>query len=354
MAQRGGFTPLPPLFLFNQNGSKSKDKVALYSTTVAISKEVMHLIDAGKLIELFIYALENLWGYIYGTWGQKVWTQTLQNQKVNYMVTNYGEDWKNSDAAKADKYYYSAKDGKKWIGHYVADCSGLFRWAYDKLGQKIAHNSNTIWASYCSKKGDLKNGKRTDGMELRPGTAVFVKKKTSSGSYNRSHIGLYIGNGEVIEASGTNAGVVKSSITNKKWVEWGELKAVNYDNTEIPAEPVTPEPIPEVPVEEPTKKINMKKGDKGEEVKYVQILLIGMGYDLGKWGADGDFGAKTEAAVKQFQKSKGLKVDGIVGPKTWAALTAPQDKTVTVIIPGLTEQEAGELLAKYPGSYITD
>ena len=35
---------------------------------------------------------------------------------------------------------------------------------------------------------------------------------------------------------------------------------------------------------------------------------------------DGIFGPKTEAAVKSFQRGKGLTVDGIVGPRTWAAL----------------------------------
>ncbi|HAX77132.1 MAG TPA: peptidoglycan-binding protein [Cyanobacteria bacterium UBA11372] len=63
----------------------------------------------------------------------------------------------------------------------------------------------------------------------------------------------------------------------------------------------------------------LKLGSKGEAVKYLQEILIYYGYKL---KVDGIFGAKTEVAVKQFQKSRKLKVDGIVGPATWSALLA--------------------------------
>ena len=62
----------------------------------------------------------------------------------------------------------------------------------------------------------------------------------------------------------------------------------------------------------------VKQGSKCAEVKTVQRLLNAMGYDCGE--VDGSFGAKTLSAVKDFQKAKGLSVDGIVGAKTWAAL----------------------------------
>lgn len=51
---------------------------------------------------------------------------------------------------------------------------------------------------------------------------------------------------------------------------------------------------------------------KSEEVKKLQQNLIKLGYNLGKWGADGDFGPDTLAAVKQFQRDKGLQVTGMV------------------------------------------
>jgi peptidoglycan hydrolase-like protein with peptidoglycan-binding domain len=62
----------------------------------------------------------------------------------------------------------------------------------------------------------------------------------------------------------------------------------------------------------------LKKGSRGEAVRELQQTLTSLGYDTK--GADGIFGANTKKAVRQFQKSHGLKVDGIVGPATQKAL----------------------------------
>ncbi|MGN1059481.1 MAG: peptidoglycan-binding protein, partial [Clostridia bacterium] len=64
----------------------------------------------------------------------------------------------------------------------------------------------------------------------------------------------------------------------------------------------------------------LKSGDKGLAVKVLQRMLMYKGYTLPKYGADGDFGAETDAAVRKLQKAKNLTVDGIAGSKTWTAL----------------------------------
>ena len=64
----------------------------------------------------------------------------------------------------------------------------------------------------------------------------------------------------------------------------------------------------------------LRRGDGGEWVMFLQRLLESYLFPVG--GVDGVFGANTESAVKRFQESKGLVRDGIVGPKTWEALTA--------------------------------
>ena len=64
----------------------------------------------------------------------------------------------------------------------------------------------------------------------------------------------------------------------------------------------------------------LKRGSTGADVKKLQQSLIDNGYDLGKTGADGKYGALTEAAVKQYQKDNKLTVDGMAGKQTQGAL----------------------------------
>jgi peptidoglycan hydrolase-like protein with peptidoglycan-binding domain len=59
----------------------------------------------------------------------------------------------------------------------------------------------------------------------------------------------------------------------------------------------------------------LKKGSTGEAVRQLQQALKDLGHDAG--AADGQFGSKTEQAVKAFQHARGLTVDGIVGEITW-------------------------------------
>lgn len=58
----------------------------------------------------------------------------------------------------------------------------------------------------------------------------------------------------------------------------------------------------------------LKKGDTGEKVKQLQEALNMADYPVGT--ADGDFGPKTEQAVKRLQADGKLKVDGVYGKKT--------------------------------------
>lgn len=64
----------------------------------------------------------------------------------------------------------------------------------------------------------------------------------------------------------------------------------------------------------------LKKGNKNNSVRALQILLIGNGYSCGSYGVDGDFGTWTYNAVIKFQKVKNINADGIVGAQTCGKL----------------------------------
>ena len=74
-------------------------------------------------------------------------------------------------------------------------------------------------------------------------------------------------------------------------------------------------------------------GTSGDDVRRLQRLLVELkilGYDR----IDGHFGASTETAVKNFQESSALAVDGVVGPQTWAKL--PADPNTPLLSEGTT------------------
>jgi peptidoglycan hydrolase-like protein with peptidoglycan-binding domain len=62
---------------------------------------------------------------------------------------------------------------------------------------------------------------------------------------------------------------------------------------------------------------NILPGSSSPEVEQVQIALVALGYPL---AVDGTYGARTEAAVRDFQAANNLEVDGIAGPNTQTAL----------------------------------
>ena len=276
-------------------------------------------ISPQALIDKFKYALNNKYGYVWGTAGV-LWTAAKQKAATREQTVKYGS---------------------KWIGHYVADCSGLFTWAFKQLGGTMYHGSNTMYKSYCTAKGKLTKGKRSDGMTILPGTAVFTGTEGDHG-----HVGLYVGDGKVIEAKGTQYGVVESNVTDKKWTYWGELKGVDYGQ--------------ETPDTSGTDTTNihpvLRRGDKGQYVTELQKTLISKGFSCGSCGADGDFGSATEKAVKAFQKAAGLTADGIVGAKTWEALESNlmRETRYTVTVKGLCAEDAADIANKYKNVTVTE
>lgn len=241
-------------------------------------------------------------GYIMGTAG-KLWTAADQKALEQKYY---------SDPVKYSDYKLGAQVGKKWIGHRVWDCSGLTKDCAKKLGLNYHHGSNSSYNYDCVAKGE-----KTAGLKLPPGAWVYTGT-----TKNRGHIGIVIDDEWVVEAQGTNAGVVKSKLSLKKWTWWGLGKGITFEFTpgvnpiSKPVQPAKPaktsstaSKIPAYPT--------VRRGDKGEVVTQLQRLLSKDGSSL---QIDGIFGPGTQSAVRAFQKKYGLTVDGIVGPQTWGKL----------------------------------
>ncbi len=142
-----------------------------------------------------------------------------------------------------------------------------------------------------------------------------------------SHIGFYIGGGMMIHCSGT----VKKEALSKKVTHWAIPKGLNGN----------------VPT---TDKPTLRRGSAGEYVTLLQTKLIQRGYDLQPYGADGKFGAKTETAVRAFQKDAGLSVDGVCGRNTWAALEEGKTTLYTVTVQHLSRSVAEAIVNTYGGN----
>ena len=298
------------------------------------------MITVQALIDKFRQALSENWGYIWGTAGEK-WTAAKQKEL---------EKTKDSDRAQGREY------GSKWIGHTVADCSGLFSWAFKQLGGYMYHGSDTMYRKYCVNKGELRKGKRTDCGTLKPGTAVFVWN-----GKKYSHVGLFVGDGTVIEAMGTINGVTTTRVTAGKWTHWGELVGIDYVNTGKEASSNVISTGAAGGVEKsPSGQPTLRRGSKGDAIRELQTMLLKLGYDLGPCGIDGDFGKSTDAAVRSFQSDHRLTVDGVVGKNTWAEMEKslnqiagkPSEETYSVTICGLDFSQAQALQRNYPGSVI--
>lgn len=216
-------------------------------------------------------------------------------------------------AAKREQYpgYYTSSDFDRQFGQKVHDCVGLIKgylWCDTPTSEPIYKAAQDVAVSglylVCKEHGNLGT------IPEEPGVCVFMA--------DMGHVGIYIGNGYVVEATGHARGVVKTQLDGRGWAFWGKPRWIEY----------TGETVTEVTVE--TKATGqaltvsglplIKYGDKGEAVRAAQLLLIGRGYSCGRCGADGEVGQDTCNAVIAFQRDKGLQRDGIIGEQTWARL----------------------------------
>lgn len=192
--------------------------------------------------------------------------------------------------------------GCKWDGVLCDDCRGFTRLLLAWVGlQLYGETVSTQWES-------KSNWVLTGNIADMPKNLVCCVFRTG-------HTGMYMGNGKVRHCGGKAGCVVEEALPGlPRWLQFG-IPAGLYSTEELRKAGVIVDESRNVPT--------LRRGATGELVKSVQEYLndtIDAGLDV-----DGLFGAATEKAVKYFQRVNGLTADGVVGPKTWAAMGGAPD-----------------------------
>lgn len=244
---------------------------------------------------------------------------------------------------------YSTMDCQAFVEKCLADC-GL-RW--DLAG-------SNAWYREVIKNGWVGSPEACvrEYGKVPEGAFLFIllhngkepEKYKPDGLGNASHIGLCTGSrGKGAIHSSSSKGCVAESEFHGKTIPNGGWNMVGlWNKVDYGTEP-SPEP-------EPSWRTTIRRGSKGQDVMDCQVMLMELGYDLSPWGADGQFGSKTEAAVKAFQKKVGLSADGVVGPLTWDALQNADVPSgfYTVCIKHLDKTQAEAMKLAYPDCEIIE
>lgn len=146
------------------------------------------------------------WGYVYGTYGGILDEKTL-TAKLSQYPSEVGA--------------YESFIRRNWFGRRTADCVGLIKgygW-YNSQSGEITIGANSM--PDIGADGMFENAKikgTIDTIPEVPGLAVWEE----------GHIGIYIGNGEVIEAMNTERGVVKTKLAGRRWTHWLQIPYISY------------------------------------------------------------------------------------------------------------------------------
>lgn len=167
------------------------------------------------LVEWAKQAESHGWGYVWGTYCD-VLTRSYYKAKAEQYPEEVGG--------------YAEFIESHWIGGRTADCVGLIK-GYGWLNpdtHQVEYGTNgmpdigadTMYAN-ATEKGTI------DTIPEIPGLAVW----------HEGHIGIYIGGGEVIEAMGTQYGVVKTQLSGSRWTHWLKIPYITYLDSEVTPAP---------------------------------------------------------------------------------------------------------------------
>ena len=187
--------------------------------------------------------------YWYGMFGQVATEKLLSDKRAQY-PGHYGN-------ARMSKY-------RSQLGKRVFDCIGMvkgYMWT-DPAGN-VRYNGMEDWNANgtlqrCREKGVIST------MPDLPGVLVFFP----------DHVGIYIGNGEVIEARGFDYGVVKTRLNQRPWRHWGKHPLIQYTDPNQSFLEVNNRLIKDAPVKNVAGRIFVElEGENGRK-HWIQIRAL--------------------------------------------------------------------------------
>lgn len=312
-------------------GKKAGKKVCFLNSADYVASKLEELKQSGNPLQWVAWQLALFcigWAYVFGARGEYC---TPANRRARYSdshptIKSKCKNYEGTGSCSGCQWFPGGKRTRCY------DCRGFTYWVLLQVyGWKLAGagatsqwNTEANWKA----KGEIAT------MPANTLCCLFVRKGAKM-----EHTGFGYNN-ETIECSN---GVQYNKSRKAKWTHWAVPVVIDGS---------MPEPTP---TPDPGTKPTLRRGSKGAYVTLAQTELIQKGYSCGSFGADGEFGAATEKAVRAFQKDNGLTVDGVIGKNTWAALDAavPSNK-YTVTIPHLSKSQAEALCSQYPGSTMIE
>lgn len=206
-------------------------------------------------------------------------------------------------AEAGDSYVFGAEVAPGTPPHLTRswDCSELVQVKLNELGIPMVDGSANQMR-WCQARGNLISVEQAINT---PGALLF---RTPGGK--PGHVAVSLGDGRTIEARGSAYGTGVFSARGRTWTHGGLIAGLGYSGIGGGHSPA--------PVVDDYWTAMLHTGSRGQGVAHVQSNLAKFGYDVGY--IDGDFGPKTEAALRAFQHDAHIEVDGVFGPQTRAAM----------------------------------
>lgn len=211
-------------------------------------------------------------------------------------------------------FYAGKKDGFAWCDCFV---DAGFCQCYGVVGAKelLCQPDNSLGAGCLYSANYFKQHGRFHEHNPQTGDQIFFTYREGE----VSHTGLVV---DVTSYSVVTVEGNTSDMVAKRSYPLSDARIFGYGRPDWGAEAKEDDATADVPAQKST--IGglplIKVGSRGEVVRAAQFLLNGRGASVGKWGADGDFGQGTRAAVLAFQRRNGLEADGEIGAETWSKL----------------------------------